>query len=199
MIAFSRAYDHDVQLRATLTVVCWIVWVLIWIALAIILRPATHDSSPSRPRKPLRHLGLRLVLGGFVILAIRTHYLQNTSAGSAVGWVGLAVCVAGFGLAIWARLCLGRNWGMPMTIRARPKLIRHGPYRVVRHPIYSGLLLALVGSALASGSGWLVAILAGGAYFVFSLRVEEADMVAGFPDEYPEYMRHTKRLIPFAY
>ena len=88
---------------------------------------------------------------------------------------------------------------MPMTVRAKPKLIRDGPYRVVRHPIYSGLLVALIGSALASGSGWLLAILGGGAYFVLSLRVEEADMVTSFPDEYPEYIRHTKRLIPFVY
>jgi protein-S-isoprenylcysteine O-methyltransferase Ste14 len=88
---------------------------------------------------------------------------------------------------------------MPMTMRATPMLVRSGPYRVVRHPIYSGLLLAILGSALATGPGLLVAAVAAGAYFIASLRVEEADMAAAFPDTYPEYARHTKRLIPFVY
>ena len=86
-----------------------------------------------------------------------------------------------------------------MTVRATPTLVRSGPYRVVRHPIYSGLLLAIIGSALATGPGLLVAVVAAGAYFIASLRVEEADMAAAFPDEYAEYARHTKRLIPFVY
>jgi protein-S-isoprenylcysteine O-methyltransferase Ste14 len=88
---------------------------------------------------------------------------------------------------------------MPMTVRAKPTLVRGGPYRVVRHPIYGGLLVALIGSALATGSGLLPAAVGSGTYFVLSLRVEEADMAASFPDEYPEYSKHTKRLIPFVY
>ena len=86
-----------------------------------------------------------------------------------------------------------------MTVRADPRLIRRGPYRFVRHPIYSGLLLALVGSALACGAVWFLVAIAGGAYFVMSLRVEEADMLARFPNEYTEYIRQTSRLIPFVY
>lgn len=138
-------------------------------------------------------------MGAFLILAIHTFHLANTPLGGGVGWVGLVVCLAGLGLATWARVCLGRSWGMPMTVRAKPKLIRHGPYRFVRHPIYSGLLLALVGTALASGAVWFLAAIGGGAYFVMSLRVEEADMLARFPDEYAEYIRQTTRLIPFVY
>jgi len=88
---------------------------------------------------------------------------------------------------------------MPMTVRPKPTLVRRGPYRVVRHPIYAGLLLAMIGSVLARGPGWLVAVIGGGAYFVMSLRVEESDLAALFPDEYSDYVRHTKRLIPFVY
>jgi protein-S-isoprenylcysteine O-methyltransferase Ste14 len=88
---------------------------------------------------------------------------------------------------------------MPMTVRARPTLVRSGPYRFVRHPIYSGLLLAAIGSALAIGPGWLVVLIGTGAYCVVSMRVEENDMAAAFPEQYPEYARHTKRLIPFVY
>jgi protein-S-isoprenylcysteine O-methyltransferase Ste14 len=193
------AYDHLVELRATLIAACWIVWVLIWVATAVIFRPDARDSSSPRPRRRPRQLGFRLLLAGGIILAIRTQHLGRTPLGHGVGWVGVVVCVAGIGSATWARVCLGSSWGMPMTVRAKPMLVSRGPYRVVRHPIYSGLLLALIGSALATGSGLLPAAIGAGAYFVMSLRVEEADMAARFPDEYPEYVRHTKRLIPFVY
>jgi protein-S-isoprenylcysteine O-methyltransferase Ste14 len=188
-----------VALRATLIMVCWIGWVLMWIGTAIVFRPGKRDSSSPRPRRRPRQLGFRLLVAGCVILAIRTQHLGRTPTGHGVGWVGVLLTVVGIGIAAWARVCLGRSWGMPMTIRANPTLVRSGPYRVVRHPIYSGLLVALVGSALATGSGLLPAAIGSGAYFVFSLRVEEADMAASFPDDYPEYSKHTKRLIPFVY
>ena len=69
----------------------------------------------------------------------------------------------------------------------------------MRHPIYSGVLLMILGTALASGPAWLVAAAGAAAYFVMSLRVEEADMASLFPDDYPQYAAHTKRLIPFVY
>jgi protein-S-isoprenylcysteine O-methyltransferase len=69
----------------------------------------------------------------------------------------------------------------------------------VRHPIYSGLLLAAIGSAMVTGPDWLVVVVGAGAYFVVSLRVEETDMASAFPEQYPEYAGHTKRLIPFVY
>jgi protein-S-isoprenylcysteine O-methyltransferase Ste14 len=139
------------------------------------------------------------VLAALIILSVRTHHVGGTPSVHGIGWVGVVACAAGIAVATWARVCLGRNWGMPMTVRAKPALVRRGPYRVVRHPIYGGLLLAIVGSALATGPGLLVAVIGGGAYFVMCLRVEEADMAALFPDEYPEYARHTKKLIPFVY
>jgi protein-S-isoprenylcysteine O-methyltransferase Ste14 len=188
-----------VELRATLIGVCWVAWVLIWIGTAIIFRPEKRDSSSPPPRRRPRRLGLRLLVAGCVILAIRTHHLGRTPLGHGVGWVGVVFSAAGIGVATWARVCLGRSWGMPMTVRAQPTLVRNGPYRVVRHPIYSGLLVALIGSALATGSGLLPAAIGSGTYFVLSLRVEEADMAASFPDDYPEYRNHTKRLIPFVY
>jgi protein-S-isoprenylcysteine O-methyltransferase Ste14 len=136
---------------------------------------------------------------GRFVIALRAHHPGGASFDAPLGWLGVAGCATGIGIAGWARVCLGRNWGMPMTVRARPTLVRSGPYRVVRHPIYSGLLLAAVGSALVTGPGWLVVVAGAGAYFVVSLRVEENDMARAFPDQYPEYAGHTKRLIPFVY
>jgi len=187
-----------VQLRATLIAVCWIAWVLIWVLTAVIYRPDSRDPSPREDSRSRRYW-LRLMLAAVFVVALRAHHPGGTSFDAALGWLGVAACATGIGVATWARVCLGRNWGMPMTVRARPTLVRSGPYRVVRHPIYSGLLLAGLGSALVTGPGWLVVVIGAGAYLVVSLRVEENDMARAFPDQYPEYAGHTKRLIPFVY
>jgi protein-S-isoprenylcysteine O-methyltransferase Ste14 len=187
-----------VQLRTTLIVSCWIVFVVIWIGAGVIFRPESHDPS-ARRRTRLRERSFGLLVAVMIALAIRTHHLGSTGFDHALGWLGVVLCAAGIGIAVWARVCLGRNWGMPMTVRAQPTLVIRGPYRVVRHPIYSGLLLAMIGSALARGPVWLAVTIGAGAYFVISLRVEEADMAALFPNDYPEYAGHTKRLIPFLY
>ena len=178
--------------------VCWIAWVLIWIGTAFIFRPDSRDPSP-RGETQSRRNWLRLLLAVFLIVALRTYHPGSTTLDAGIEWLGVAVCAAGIGIATRARVCLGRNRGIPMTVRARPKLVRSGPYRVVRHPIYSGLLLAAIGSALVTGPGWLVVVIGAGAYFVVSLRVEETDMAAAFPEQYSEYAGHTKRLIPYVY
>ena len=86
---------------------------------------------------------------------------------------------------------------MPMTQRAEPELVTSGPYRFVRHPIYSGLLLAVVGTALATDLYFLLALVLIGAYFIYSATVEERTMTTSFPADYPSYKEHTKMLIPF--
>jgi protein-S-isoprenylcysteine O-methyltransferase Ste14 len=98
---------------------------------------------------------------------------------------------------VWARIYLGRNWGMPMTEKDEPELVTAGPYRFVRHPIYSGLLLAMVGSALATNLVWLIFLVVLGSYFVYSAQVEECNMTRTFPRAYPGYKAQTKMLIPF--
>jgi protein-S-isoprenylcysteine O-methyltransferase Ste14 len=117
--------------------------------------------------------------------------------GAVAATTGVIVCAAGVALAIWARVQLGRNWGMPMSLREEPELVTSGPYTYVRHPIYSGLLLAMLGSAIAVSPHWLVFFAAGFLYFLYAARVEEGHMTKRFPDVYPGYQRRTKMLIPF--
>lgn len=112
---------------------------------------------------------------------------------------GVALCLAGFALAIWARLYLGGNWGMPMSLRQGHELITSGPYARVRHPIYSGLLLAGLGSILALGALWLPVFVLVGAFFVISARTEEKMLNEQFPQAYPPYRQRTKMLIPFVF
>ncbi len=115
------------------------------------------------------------------------------------GVIGVIICACGVGLAIWARITLGRNWGMPMTLKEDPELITSGPYAIVRHPIYAGFLFAVLGSSLVDGLGWLILFLVVGVYFTYSALTEEKLMLKQFPKEYPNYMAKTKAMIPFVW
>jgi len=84
-----------------------------------------------------------------------------------------------------------------MTERAEPELVTSGPYRFVRHPIYSGILLGMLGTAMATDLYFLVAFGIALAYFSYSATVEERLLSASFPDAYPRYRAHTKMLIPY--
>src|SRR5215831_7247272 len=92
-------------------------------------------------------LGIRLVIVGLAILLVRLDAFRvkgfNTDPWRA--GLGLALFAAGLGFAVWARVHIGRNWGTPMTQKDEPELVTDGPYRLVRHPIYSGILLAGLG------------------------------------------------------
>ncbi len=88
--------------------------------------------------------------------------------------IGAVLFVAGLALAIWARVIIGRNWGMPTTQRAEPELVTAGPYGLIRHPIYTGILLALVGTALAMSLIGLAIALILGTYFVYAARARNA-------------------------
>jgi protein-S-isoprenylcysteine O-methyltransferase Ste14 len=84
-----------------------------------------------------------------------------------------------------------------MSQRAEPELVTSGPYRFVRHPIYSGLVLAMLGTALVNNLLGLILVAVRVAYFYYSRTVEERKLTATFPQAYPEYKSHTKMLIPF--
>jgi protein-S-isoprenylcysteine O-methyltransferase Ste14 len=126
--------------------------------------------------------------------ALRGHHL-NTNRGLA--GLGLALFVLGLGLAVWARVHIGRNWGIPMTQKDDPELVTSGPYRTIRHPIYSGILVAGAGTAVALRWQWLIAVALTGIYFGYSATMEERYLTERFPEAYPAYQRSTKMLVPF--
>jgi len=148
-----------------------------------------------------RELRIRALIAVAAILlirfgAFRDHGLKTDPWRAGLGLVLFAV---GLGFAIWARVHIGRNWGTPMTQKDDPELVTSGPYHLVRHPIYSGILVAGVGTAVALSWIWLVAVVLAGAYFVYSATVEERFMTEQFPDSYPVYRRSTKMLVPFIF
>ncbi|MGO9558765.1 MAG: methyltransferase family protein [Acidimicrobiales bacterium] len=148
-----------------------------------------------------RELRIRLVIIVLVVLLLRVGAFRNNGFNTDP-WragVGLVLFAAGLSIAIWARVHIGRNWGTPMTRKEEPELVTSGPYHLVRHPIYSGVLLAGVGTAVALSWLWLTAFGLAGVYFVYSATVEERYMSEQFPEAYPEYKRSTKMLVPFVF
>jgi protein-S-isoprenylcysteine O-methyltransferase Ste14 len=178
----------------------WIVFVAVWVITPLVFRRPERWTVRSVGTRRRLALGARVwILTAIVVFALRREAVHPYQFPHPVRDVGAVICVAGIAVAVWARIVLGRSWGMPMSTHSEPTLIRTGPYAYVRHPIYSGLLLAMVGSALATGLGWLIALAVTTVYFVYALRIEESDLRASFPRDYPDYAAHTKRLIPFVY
>jgi protein-S-isoprenylcysteine O-methyltransferase Ste14 len=171
----------------------WAAFWLYWLVAAL---------SMKRGRIPWsRELRIRAAIAVVVILLIRLgafrgHALNTDPWRAAIGLVGFGV---GLGFAIWARVHIGRNWGTPMTQKDEPELVTSGPYHLVRHPIYSGILAAGVGTALALSWDWLIAVALAGIYFAYSATVEERYLTEQFPDTYPAYKRSTKMLVPFVF
>jgi protein-S-isoprenylcysteine O-methyltransferase Ste14 len=158
--------------------------------------------SMKRGRVPwARELRIRAVLALAVIVLIRLGAFRghglNTDPRRA--GVGLVLFSLGLGFAIWARLHIGRNWGTPMTEKDEPELVTSGPYHLVRHPIYSGIIVAGVGTAMALNWLWLTAVVLAGSYFLYSATVEERYLTERFPENYPVYKRTTKMLVPFVF
>jgi protein-S-isoprenylcysteine O-methyltransferase Ste14 len=167
----------------------WIVFWIYWLASAAGSKESVRGGWRSRLT------GVSAV-GVFVIAGVlRGSSLAEHNVILAV--IGTALFACGIALAVWARLHLGRNWGMPMTQRAEPELVTSGPYRFVRHPIYTGLLTAMLGTALVDNLFGLIVVAVLVPYFYYCGTVEERNLVATFPEAYPKYKGRTKMLIPF--
>ncbi len=120
------------------------------------------------------------------------------AGGQATHWIGTAVVAAGLAFAAWARARLGKNWSGTVTLKSGHELIRSGPYRFVRHPIYSGGLLAMAGTVVARGE-WrgLLAVLIMFAALWWKLQREERWMAEAFGENYAKYQSEVSALIPF--
>jgi protein-S-isoprenylcysteine O-methyltransferase Ste14 len=110
--------------------------------------------------------------------------------------IGAVLAVAGTALAIWARMHLGRNWSSRPALKEGHELVTSGPYRIIRHPIYTGVILATLGSTIVSPT-WLVMFFIITALFIWRVHTEERLMMQQFPDQYPAYKKNTWALVPY--
>jgi protein-S-isoprenylcysteine O-methyltransferase Ste14 len=122
-------------------------------------------------------------------------YMFNPSV--LMGCIGLLLCALGVGLVILARMYLARAGDMNGSRKEITGLVTTGPYAFVRHPLYSGLLLAMLGSAIGQSLFWLFPLVVYGPNFVLSARREERLLIEHFPERYRAYMLRTKMLVPF--
>ena len=146
---------------------------------------------------------LPLVLATWLIAA-PDHWFHDSWLGKDIYparyWIaalGALLTALGVAFACWARFVLGRNWSSVVQVKKDHELVQRGPYRWVRHPIYTGVLLAFLGTALAIDQWRAMVCLAVVALsFWFKLRLEERWMCEQFGAAYAEYMRRTKALVP---
>jgi protein-S-isoprenylcysteine O-methyltransferase Ste14 len=171
-------------------------WVAFWIYWLVASAGAKSGQNQWKRFAGFRVAGILLIL---LLLRLRVLKEHGATHDPALWGIGLAVFVLGLGLAVWARVYIGRNWGMPMSTKDDPELVTTGPYRTIRHPIYTGIILGMVGTAIAITVYWLIAVVVLGAYFIYSAFVEERNMTQLFPSAYPEYKHSTKMLIPFVF
>jgi protein-S-isoprenylcysteine O-methyltransferase Ste14 len=170
----------------------WVVFWLGWIAAAVRVKSG-------RSRWGQFAIARVVIVVLIVALARAGAFRHHASHDVALSGVGLSLFLVGLAVAIWARLHLGRNWGMPMSEKDDPELVTSGPYRWIRNPIYSGLILAMIGTAIAVSLEWLVIAVILGGYFIYSAVMEQRLMARQFPNTYPAYQSATKMLIPFVF
>jgi protein-S-isoprenylcysteine O-methyltransferase Ste14 len=178
--------------------VCWIIFVMIWLlAAASTKRTVYRERSGERARYWFLLVIAYLLLFRSNSLPFPFDWLAISHTTSSA-WIGAFLCVSGLLFAIWARAILGRNWSGVITLKEGHELIERGPYRVVRHPIYTGMLTMFAGTAIAMGYfGGFLGLLLVFVSFWLKLRREEDLMLKQFPDKYSAYQRRVKRVIPF--
>jgi protein-S-isoprenylcysteine O-methyltransferase Ste14 len=178
---------------ALVIALCWTVAVVVW-ALSALFVKRTVERLPGWAR-------LLSLVGTIWVFEIvyRTAGLRWTlwPQSAAVGVLADLLTIAGLAVALWARAVLGRNWSGRVVFKEDHELIQHGPYAYVRHPIYSGLLLMGLGTAVESGRlASFVLLAAVAVVLVVKAQLEERLMTSHFPEAYPQYRRRVKALIP---
>jgi protein-S-isoprenylcysteine O-methyltransferase Ste14 len=178
--------------------VCWTLFAVIWLLAAFATKQSVYRESTVQR---LRYT-IPILLGGFLLA--KGHRLSDPldyrviPHVEALAWSGVVLCIAGLAFCIWARFTLGRNWSGVVTLKGGHELITSGPYALVRHPIYTGLLTMFVGTVIVLGhvAGIIAMPFVFGSLWI-KLRHEEKLMLKQFPNEYAAYQQRVKRLIPF--
>jgi protein-S-isoprenylcysteine O-methyltransferase Ste14 len=178
----------------------WLAWLAYWIIAARNVKPLRRQESVG---SRLTHL-VPLAIGAVLMASARlpASWLDDRflPPSRTIYWAGVIMLAAGLGVMVWARRHLGRNWSARVALKQDHELIRTGPYGFVRHPIYSGLLLAILGTAIAFGQ-WRDAL----AFMFIAVavwrksRLEEEYVAEIFPQDYARYQAQVPALFPFVW
>jgi protein-S-isoprenylcysteine O-methyltransferase Ste14 len=178
--------------------ICWGIFLVVWLVAAISTKRTVYHEDATRR---LRYL-IPIVVGWFLLF--RGYRLPNPFNLRVIPYsdtirIGSSIlCICGLGICLWARAVLGRNWSGTVTLKENHELIVRGPYRFVRHPIYTGLIAMLIATAIAQGHlAGIIGVVLVCISFWIKLSDEEEVMLKQFPDQYSAYRQRVKRIIPF--
>lgn len=175
----------------------WLAWGVYWVVAARSAKTTVRRESLASRIAHMVPLAIAVLLVGLRHLPSPVFATRILPATPAYYWSGVVIVFLGLAFAIWARRHIGTNWSGTVTVKENHVLVRTGPYAWVRHPIYTGLLAAFVGSAVARGElrgVWAVMLCT--IAFVIKLRVEEKWMRQEFGDAYTRYSAQVPALIP---
>ena len=182
--------------------ILWLAWLIFWLASAFNVKKNADKSIWKN------WWWTRVIIAILVIALLEFNDKAKLSFGQTVksftsheityiGIFGVILVIIGLGFSVWARIHLGRNWSNYPTHKIDHELVTSGPYRFVRHPIYTGMILGAFGTTLIIGIPWFILFLIATVVFLIRITAEEKIMTEQFPDAYPEYKKRTKALIPF--
>jgi protein-S-isoprenylcysteine O-methyltransferase Ste14 len=177
--------------------VAWLTFAVVWL-IAAFRTKQTQERAPLGPRLAY---GIPVLVGSYLMFVGNSDsgrlYSRIVPRSAAIEDIGLFLTIAGIAFAMWARFYIGQNWSGAVTVKVGHELVRSGPYRWVRHPIYSGILLAIIGSALARGKAvGLLSIALFWIGFLIKSRMEEEFMRKTFGEQYIQYAQETGALVP---
>jgi protein-S-isoprenylcysteine O-methyltransferase Ste14 len=178
--------------------VCWGAFFIVWVLAALFTKRTVYHESGARR---LRYM-IPIAFGSYLVFSgrrlPRPFNLDIIPQTNAILVAAAILCLCGLGFCLWARAVLGRNWSGTVTLKEDHELIVRGPYRLVRHPIYTGLLAMLIATAIERGNiaGMIGLLLVFVSFWIKSGHEEEV-MRKQFPDQYAVYGERVKRIIPF--
>jgi protein-S-isoprenylcysteine O-methyltransferase Ste14 len=176
---------------------------LMWLAIIVYWFVAAAVDSQTSIRSELIPLFKIFAAGFLIYLPLITEKWFAIRLYAPNSWINLAgvfVCTLGAAVAAWARICLGHNWSGRVILQKQHQLVEAGPYGLIRHPIYTGVLLMMLGAALVLGYIFSFVYLALSIFGLIRKSKQEEDLLASeFPEDYPRYKQETKRLLPFIF
>jgi len=182
------------------TIFTWLIYAF-WISVTVYLTISAFGAKQETERHLLQSFGLLFaIIAAFLLPHLSIfRFLNFAPIGPFLSGIGVILCLAGMAFLVWARLHLGRNWSQTVAVKKDHELVTSGPYRYVRHPMYSGGLLACIGSAIVCGGAWIFLLVILGSLFLWRMGAEDKLLAQQFPNEYPDYKKRTKALIPFVW
>jgi protein-S-isoprenylcysteine O-methyltransferase len=178
----------------------WLVYAL-WFVLVLYLTISAIGVKEETQGHLSQSLGLMFaIIAAFLLPHLPIfHFVNFAPVNPVLSIIGLILCATGMVILVLGRRYLGRNWSQTVAVKKDHELVTTGPYRYIRHPMYAGGLLASIGSAIVAGGAWIFLLVILGSLFLWRVGAEDRLMAKQFPNEFPDYQKRTKALIPFVW